>query len=76
MKNLNNVIIKKVQASEIKAGDCINIEGVATTVSKSFIKYDPFLGITIYGQNFRNGVELVLFPKYFKGQLIGHFSQI
>lgn len=75
MKNLNNVIVKKVQPSQIKVGDCINIEGVATTVSKSFIK-NSFSGITIYGQNFRNGLELVLFPKYFKGQLIGHFSQI
>lgn len=76
MKNLNNVIVKKVQASQIKAGDCINIEGVATTVSKSFIKYNPFSGITIYGEKFRNGLDLILFPKYLKGELIGYFSQI
>lgn len=68
--------IELVNKEEIKSGDTIIIDGKQKTISGKFIKKDPLFGITIDGINFRNKVERVLFPKYFKGQIIGYFPQI
>lgn len=67
--------IEKVSADNIQHGDTIMIDGEMQTVNKKFIK-NGFCGIIIYGMNYRNGVERVLFPKWFKGEIIGYYAQI
>lgn len=65
-----------INKEEVKANDTIIINGKATTISAKYIKNDPFLGVTINGINFRKKIERVLFPKWYKGKIIGYFSQI
>jgi hypothetical protein len=58
--------IKYVDRSTIKAGDTIIYDGKVKTVSKNNIGKDDLLGITIFGDSFKNGnepVKLVLMHK-------------
>ena len=51
---------KKVHISQISAGDVIICgDGVERTVCKKDIKKDNFMGISIFGDCFKSGRELV-----------------
>lgn len=61
---MNSNTIEHVHISTITAGDTIMYKGEMKTVCKNNIKYDPFMGITIFGDNFKCGhtkVEKVIF---------------
>ena len=49
----------KVHISKIKGGDAILFHGQVKTVSNCDIKFDKFMGITIFGDSFKLGYELV-----------------
>lgn len=51
--------MENVHISQIKAGDTILFNGVATTVCGKDIKYCSFMGITLFGSNYKSGTELV-----------------
>ncbi len=51
--------IKKVHISTIMAGDTIFHDGVDRTVSKKDIKRSDFMGISIFGDCYKSGTELV-----------------
>jgi len=77
-------MIKKeyVNICEIRAGDCIEMNGEELTVGKKYITKDDFSispsnvdGVALYGDDFRLGTILVtriLFPVSFKGELVGY----
>ena len=67
-----------VHKSKIQVGDCIIIDGVEKTVSRGDIK-TGFMGRTIFGCPFRSGIDMVerrLFPKWYRGEIIGYYSQV
>ena len=45
--------------STIKTGDTIKHENIICTVSSNNIKYNSFLGITIFGDSYNLGTKLV-----------------
>lgn len=51
--------MENVHISQIKAGDTVLFNGVATTVCGKDIKYCSFMGITLFGSNYKSGRELV-----------------
>ena len=70
---MDNYKIIEVNISEIKEGDTIEIEGVTKTICKNNIKYNDFMGKTLFGDNFKSGtkkVKKVIFKKWYKGKEI------
>lgn len=68
----------KVHISEINHGDTVMINGQMETVSKNDIVSD-ILGCRYKGNPYRetNGMlEVVLFPKWLKGEIIDYRKQI
>lgn len=51
------VILK--DRDDIKPGDTILVDGSLKTVSKKDIKKDGVVGITIFGNSYRNGLDKV-----------------
>ena len=49
----------KTHISAIKAGDTIRHNGKLVTVCNSDIKYSEFIGITIFGDSYSLGQQLV-----------------
>lgn len=47
--------VKKVHISTIKHGDTVLIDGVEKTVGKNHIKYDQFMGYSLFGDSFMLG---------------------
>lgn len=56
MKSYN---IKKVHISEIKEGDTIKHNNKIVTVNKEYIKRDSFMGISLFGDSYKLGYQLV-----------------
>lgn len=50
---------KMVHVSQIKVGDVIDLDGKETTVCSKNISHDSFMGISIFGYNYKCGHELV-----------------
>jgi hypothetical protein len=50
---------KDVHISQIKVGDTIIHNGVLTTVCKNNITYSQFMGISLFGYNYKCGNQLV-----------------
>lgn len=42
-----------VHISSIRPGDVVEVDGKHHTVSKKHIKFDPFIGYTIFGNSYR-----------------------
>ncbi len=62
---MSNIIRDIVKASEIKAGDTIEIGGILHTVCGNNIKRDPIMGISIFGMTyFENGYQRVIRVKF------------
>ena len=45
--------------SEIKPGDVILVDNKLKTVGKKDLKYDKFMGVSIWGDSYKSGNELV-----------------
>lgn len=48
-----------VSISQIKAGDTVEIDGIMKTVCRNNLKYSEFMGITLFGDNYKLGREKV-----------------
>ena len=56
----NNYRVTEVHISCIKSGDTIiHNDGKLTTVCKNNIKRDSFMGITLFGDSYKLGYQLV-----------------
>ncbi len=51
--------IKLTHKDNIKAGDTILRNGFETTVSNNDIKYSDFMGVSLFGDSYSFGHELV-----------------
>ena len=68
-----------VHISEIRRGDTVIHDGKAMTVGKKDIRYSYFFGESLFGDSYNLGqklVEVMLFPKWFRGEIIGYRRQI
>lgn len=64
---------EKVHISLIRTGDVILHNGKAMTVDTNFISRDPFMGISIFGDTYIGGTQLVeriIFARWYKGKQI------
>ena len=52
---MENYDIIEVHKEEIQAGDLIEFRNEVKTICKSNIKRDPFMGLTIFGDNYKGG---------------------
>ena len=76
---MENYRITEVHISKIEPGDTVIHNGKEKTVGKDDISYCPFMGISLFGDTYRLGtvlVKKVLFPKWYKGEIIGYFAKI
>ena len=70
------MITENVAASDLNHGDTILIDGKMHTFSRDDRTNPDGFGVMVKGQRFPGGVERVLFPKFYRGILVGHFPQI
>ena len=54
-----NYQLVKVHKDTINCGDMILFDGKIKTVCKKDIKYSEFMGITIFGNSFKLGYQLI-----------------
>jgi hypothetical protein len=54
-----NYAVELKNISTIRAGDLIRHEGIIRTVSANNIKYNSFMGTTIFGDSYSIGNKLV-----------------
>ena len=67
-----------VDMSDIKIGDTIIVNNMKRTVNKKDIGKDDLLGITIFGDSYKNGkvkIKRILYPDYKNGKLVGYVTQ-
>jgi len=67
------------RTTEIRAGDCVFIHGHWRTLSPSDVQYSSLSGTTICGDPLvleGRTIKIALFPKWYKGQIIGWYSQL
>lgn len=70
---------QRVPVSELQAGDTVLIEGTPTTVGAAYLGQCPFMGATLYGDTYATQgrkVDVVLFPKWYKGEIVAYVRQI
>lgn len=63
-----------IHASELNIGDTIIMDNKSYTVGKDAVKVG-FFGTTVRGLK-ATKVTRVLFPKWYKGEIVGFFPQI
>ena len=73
-KGVGTMKTETVKSSNIRCGDTVIINGSATTIGRNNLKIG-FMGTVICGQN-KKEFERVLFPRWRKDKLIGHFAQV
>lgn len=69
---------QRVPVSELRPGDTVLIDGVPTTVGASNLRRCPFMGATLDGDTYATQgrkVDVVLFPKWCKGETVAHVRQ-
>ena len=54
---MTNIIRKKIKVSQLKIGDTVEVNNQLITVSKNYIKYCSFMGLTFQGDRFINGIR-------------------
>ena len=57
-----------IAAADVKIGDTVIIHGNMVTVGKENLKRG-FMGTTIRGERF-DKIQVVLFPRWYKGQIV------
>jgi hypothetical protein len=70
---------QRVPVSELQPNDTVLIDGAPTTVGASNLRRCPFMGATLYGNTYATQgrkVDLVLFPKWYKGEIVAYVRQI
>jgi len=73
---INRIISAPV--STLKPGDTVQIDGVWKTVCARNLSHCPFMGAAVWGDvRALQGrmIDVVLFPKWDRGELIGHVRQ-
>lgn len=75
MKNLNHCKTETVSPSDIRWGDTVVIGGEAITVGKKDLPKNGFMGWTFRGGRVSE-MTRVLFPRWFKGEIIGYQPQV
>lgn len=71
--------IKKMHISELRQGDTVLIDGEMQTVAKHHLTLSPLFGNQYKGFNHRDTegyLDVVLFPKYYQGAVVGYVTQI
>ena len=71
MNIIKDYIIKTVNTESIQSGDTILIKNIPTTITNNNIKYDAFMGISIFGNAYiekNRTVEKVLYPYFYRGE--------
>ena len=64
-----------VKVSDLNWGDTVVVEGKTKTVGKySVTKSD--MGALLFGEQFRSGLERVLYKKMLKGEFVGWVTQL
>lgn len=51
--------IIKVKIHNIKIGDCVSHNNEIKTVGKESLRYDPFMGTSLFGDSYNLGTRLV-----------------
>ena len=64
-----NVQFKKVDIATIKAGDTILHNGEITTVCNNNIKYDSFLGYSLFGDSYKLNTKKVILVEFIQGNM-------
>ena len=62
-----------VHIAELKPGDTVIHNGEIKTVCKSDLKYDTFMGHTLFGDSYQLGdikVQKVVYQRFYKGKKI------
>lgn len=76
---MTNVIaeqrVETVKPETVKHGDTIYLDGKLTSISREDIKTCLVMGTTICGKRL-DTVTRKLFPKWYKGGIIGYRTQI
>lgn len=65
---------EKTHSADLNQGDTILIDGCMKTVGENTVK-TGFFGVLVDGVRMSE-VDRVLFPKWFRGELIGYYAQI
>ena len=65
-------ILAPTHISQIKAGDTILVRGNLRTVCKHDIKHDGFVGLTVWGDSYKGGLELVPKADIFHAKVTHH----
>lgn len=55
---------ESVHISEIRIGDLVEINGVVKTVGRNNLKYDPFMGLSLFGDTYHLGTRPVTRCRY------------
>lgn len=66
--------LENIHPSELNVGDTVEVNGQLKTVGAETVKVS-FFGVTVDGIKVKE-INRVLFPKWFKGQVIGYQAQI
>lgn len=64
-----NVQFKKVDIATIKAGDTILHNGEIATVCNNNIKYDSFIGYSLFGDSYKLNTKKVILVKFIQGNM-------
>ena len=75
MTTIKNYIVVIVSVDTIQSGDTILIKNIPTTITNNNIKYDSFIGVTIFGNAYiekNRTVEKVLYPYFYRGEFKGY----
>lgn len=70
---------KKVHISDLKPGDTVVIDGKMETVGKNHLSRNAFFGYQYKGyrhQETAGYLDVALFPKYFKGEIVAYVTQL
>lgn len=65
---------EKVKVSDLNWGDTVIIGGKEKTVGKNSVTKSEF-GDLLFGENFRHGIDRVLFAKSYKGEFVRWTTQ-
>ena len=76
MTTIKSYIVVIVSVDTIQSGDTIMIDDKPTTVTSNNIRYDAFMGISIFGNSYfkeDRKLKKVLYPRFYKSKFIGYF---
>lgn len=68
---------KFIKLNELVNGDTIiNLKGEKKTFNENWLKECPFFGCTLQGDRYKNNeIEVALYPKWLKGEIINYVTQ-